>query len=119
MKRIIAIPSDGSKIDDVMSDHFGHCNFFIGINTNDNHIGEIAFLLQNKGHSSCMEPVLNMKDRDVTDMIIGGIGGRPYMGFIQVGINLYQGISEKTVKENIELLLSDKLDKLEGPSCHH
>jgi predicted Fe-Mo cluster-binding NifX family protein len=63
-----------------------------------------------------MEPVLNMKDRNVTDMIIGGIGGRPFQGFLQVGINLYRGV-EGSVKKNIELLLEGKLEPLGGPSC--
>jgi len=64
-----------------------------------------------------MEPVIDMKKKSVTDMIIGGIGGRPFMGFQQVEINLYQGVTGKTIKENIELLLKSNLIELSGPSC--
>ena len=119
MIKIIGIPADGPELLDKMSEHFGHCNYFVGIEIEDQNNFKRVFSLENEGHSGCMEPVLNMKKRNVTDMIIGGIGGRPYMGFIQVGINLYQGIHGKSIKENIELLLNANLKVLNGPSCGH
>ena len=116
MKRVIGIPADGPELTDPISQHFGHCKYFIGVEVEDGKITGKSFSLENTGHSSCMEPVLNMRDRRVTDMIVGGIGGRPYMGFLQVGINLYQG-EEGSIKENVELLLQGKLKALGGPSC--
>ncbi len=116
MSKTIGIPADGPELSDKISSHFGHCNYFVGINVDNDNILKKLFSLPNNGHSGCMEPVLNMKNKNVTDMIIGGIGGRPYMGFLQVGINLYQGVSG-TLKENIELLLLGKLKPLGGPSC--
>jgi len=116
MKRIIGIPSNGPELNDLISEHFGHCNYFVGIEVDENQIIGKAFSLKNNGHSSCMEPVINMKNQNVTDMIIGGIGGRPFMGFIEVGINLYQGVAG-TIKQNIEYLLQGKLKPLGGPSC--
>ncbi len=116
MKRVIGIPSDGPELSDNISPHFGHCEYFVGIEIlNDKELKK-AFSFQNMGHSGCMEPVLNMKERNVTDMIVGGIGGRPYLGFFQVGINLYQGVSG-SIKENINLLLQGKLKSLNEPSC--
>ncbi|MFO7797318.1 MAG: NifB/NifX family molybdenum-iron cluster-binding protein [Promethearchaeati archaeon] len=114
--RIIGIPSDGPELNDKISDHFGHCNYFVGVKIDDemNIIKEFAF--KNDGHSSCMEPVLNMRDKQVSDMIVGGIGGRPYMGFLQVGINLYQGI-EGNLKENVMQLINKNLKPLGEPSC--
>ena len=94
MSRIIGIPANGPKLEDNISEHFGHCEYFIGIKLNNDDLS-IAFSLKNQGHSGCMEPVINMRDRNVTDMIIGGIGGRPYMGFLQCGINLFQGLVVK------------------------
>lgn len=117
MKKIIGIPSDGPDLNDSISDHFGHCNYFVGIKINEDHSFEKMFVLQNNGHNGCMEPVINMKNNGVTDMIVGGIGGRPYMGFIQLGIPLNQGASGKTIEENINLYLSGKLTELEGSSC--
>ena len=45
---------------------------------------------------------MNMKARKVTDMILTGIGMRPFMGFQQVQINLYQGV-EGSIEKNIKL----------------
>ncbi|MBD3253835.1 MAG: dinitrogenase iron-molybdenum cofactor biosynthesis protein [Candidatus Lokiarchaeota archaeon] len=116
MKRVIGVPSDGPELTDQISQHFGHCNYFVGVEITNQHAKETAFVLKNNGHSSCMEPVMNMKNRAVTDMIVGGIGGRPYMGFLQVGIKLYQGVPG-TIEENISFLLEGKLKQLGAPSC--
>jgi predicted Fe-Mo cluster-binding NifX family protein len=117
MLKVIGIPSNGPELSDEISEHFGHCLYFVGIKLNEDNNYEKAFSLPNNGHSSCMEPVMNMKDREVTDMIIGGIGGRPFTGFIQMGINLYQGIQGKTLEENVNFLLEGRLKPLGGPSC--
>jgi predicted Fe-Mo cluster-binding NifX family protein len=116
MTRIIAFPSNGTEITDLISEHFGHCDYFIGIEVDDRKNYKKTFTLKNNGHSGCMEPVINMVKRNVTDMIVGGIGGRPYMGFIQYNIKLYKGING-TLKDNIELLLQNKLEPLVGPMC--
>jgi predicted Fe-Mo cluster-binding NifX family protein len=117
MSKVIGIPSNGPELADPISEHFGHCLYFVGIKLNEDNTYEKTFSLPNNGHSSCMEPVINMKNRAVTEMIVGGIGGRPYMGFIQMGINLYQGIQGETLEQNIALLLEGKLKPLGGPSC--
>ena len=116
MSKIVGIPSDGPELEDQISQHFGHAHYFVGIKLKD-HTYEKVFSLPNEGHSSCMEPVLKMKNREVTDMIIGGIGGRPFMGFNQVGINLYLGVLGKNIEQNIKLLLEGKLKTLNEPSC--
>ncbi len=116
MAKIIGIPSVGPDLSDSISPHFGHCEYFVGIEINEGNRLQKVFSLQNMGHSACMEPVINMKDRNVTDMIVGGIGGRPFQGFLQFGINLYQGV-EGSINKNVELLLQGKLKPLGGPSC--
>ena len=116
MKKIIGIPSNGPELSDNISEHFGHCNYFVGIEVDENSNYKTAFSLRNDGHSGCMEPVINMKERKVSEMIVGGIGGRPYMGFIELGIPLYQGVYG-TLKDNIELLIQGKLQPLNGSSC--
>jgi len=63
-----------------------------------------------------MEPVNNMKERKVTDMIVGGIGGRPYAGFTQYRIGLYKGV-KGTLSENIQLFLRGNLQSLNEPIC--
>ena len=117
MKKIIGIPSNGPELTDTISEHFGHCNYFLGVQINEDLTYEKAFSLQNQGHSGCMEPVMNLRNKSVTDVIVGGIGGRPYMGFLQFGISLNQGALGKTVKENVELFINGKLTLLKGSSC--
>jgi predicted Fe-Mo cluster-binding NifX family protein len=63
-----------------------------------------------------MEPVINMKKRNVTDMILTGIGMRPFMGFQQVKINLYKGVNTN-IEENIKLLIQGKLKPMGDASC--
>ena len=116
MNKVIGIPSDGPELSDNISPHFGHCNYFIGIEiSNDNELRKV-FTYQNQGHSGCMEPVMKMKENKVTDMIVGGIGGRPFIGFQQVQINLYQGV-DGSVEKNVELLIQNQLKPMGNASC--
>ena len=117
MNKVIGFPADGPELSDNLSEHFGHCSYFVGVEIDENNNFNKLFSLENNGHSSCMEPVINMKNKNITDMIIGGIGGRPFMGFLEVGINLYQGVREKSIKENLEFLLEGSLKSLGSPSC--
>ncbi len=116
MNRIIGIPSDGPEISDNISLHFGHCQYFIGIEIYDGDKSRKVFALPNDGHSGCMEPVINMKQRNVTDMILTGIGMRPFMGFQQVNINLFQG-TEGSIEKNIRMLIQGQLTALGNASC--
>jgi predicted Fe-Mo cluster-binding NifX family protein len=116
MKRIIGMPSNGPNLSDTISEHFGHCNYYVGVEIDENSTFKLAFSIPNHGHSGCMEPVLNMKEREVTEMIVRGVGGRPYMGFIQLGIKMCKGING-TLKENIETYLEGNLQSLKGPAC--
>ena len=116
MTRIIGIPSNGPEISDNISAHFGHCNYFVGIEIYENGKYKQVFALPNNGHSGCMEPVINMKERNVTDMILSGIGMRPFMGFQQLKINLFQG-ANGTIEKNINMFLEGKLKSLANSSC--
>jgi predicted Fe-Mo cluster-binding NifX family protein len=116
VKKVIGIPSNGPELSDTISEHFGHCNYFVGIEIDEEKNLKKLFSLQNNGHTGCMEPVNNMKERSVTDMIVGGIGGRPYAGFTQYGIGLFKGVNG-TLSENIQLFLQGKLQSLNEPIC--
>ncbi|MFW9988421.1 MAG: NifB/NifX family molybdenum-iron cluster-binding protein [Candidatus Odinarchaeota archaeon] len=116
MNRIIGIPSNGAELSDTISQHFGHCNYFIGIEISNDGKYRKAFTLANNGHSGCMEPVINMKQRNVTEMILTGIGMRPFMGFQQVNINLFLGVNT-TIEENIKLLIQGKLRPMQNAIC--
>ena len=117
MTRVIGIPSNGPELSDSISEHFGHCNYFVGIIIDEENNYEKTFSKANEGHSGCMEPVMDMKNRNVTDMIVGGIGGRPFIGCQQLGIALYQGVIGSSLEENIKFLLEGKLKSMSGASC--
>ena len=63
-----------------------------------------------------MGPVLFMQSNNAGKVIALGIGGRPVMGFIQVGIEVFQGI-EGTVEDNINAYLKGQLQKVEQATC--
>ncbi|MFX1379952.1 MAG: NifB/NifX family molybdenum-iron cluster-binding protein [Promethearchaeota archaeon] len=116
MNRIIGIPSNGTELSDNISPHFGHCRYFIGVKINNNKSIERIFTLFNESHNGCMEPVMNMKRQNVTDMILIGIGMRPFMEFQHVNINLYQGVNT-SIEENIKLFIQQKLGPMGQASC--
>jgi predicted Fe-Mo cluster-binding NifX family protein len=116
MSRIIGLPADGPELSDNISGHFGHCKYFVGVKVNEKNEYKKVFSIENQGHSGCMEPVINMKQRNVTDMILTGIGMRPFMGFQQVEINVFQGV-EGNIERNIKSLLEGQLKILNDASC--
>ena len=116
MNQVIGIPSDGPELSDAISEHFGHCRYYVGIEVDEEKNVKKLFSLQNNGHQGCMEPVNDMKQRSVTDMIVGGIGGRPYAGFTHYGIGLFKGV-KGTLSDNIKLFLEGNLQSLNEPQC--
>lgn len=122
MKKIIGFPSQGPDLSDNISPHFGHTNYWVLVESYGDNTYKKVFSEVNQGHSACMEPVFRLKEKNVTDFIVKGIGGRPFMGFIQFGINLHEGV-EGSLEKNLELFLKEKLNLLGGPSCssqdHH
>lgn len=108
MNKIIGIPSNGPEIYDKISSHFGHCNFFIGVEILDDGSYKKVFALPSNRHSGCMEPVTNMKQRNVTYMILMSIGMRPFMGFQQEKIILIQG-TDNSIENNLRLLIDGQL----------
>jgi predicted Fe-Mo cluster-binding NifX family protein len=58
--------------------------------------GEIAQVqvVENAPHTEggCMRPVLTLAEHMVDAIVVDGIGGRPLMGFNQVGIAVHAGM---------------------------
>ena len=59
---------------------------------------------------------MNKKQRKDTDMILTGIGMRPFMGFQQVQISLFQGVNG-SIEKNLKMLISGQLKVLSDASC--
>ena len=87
----IAVPSEGNGgLDGLRAGHFGHCDVFTLVDVEDGAIKEVS-ILANKEHvqGGCMVPVNLLAEAKVQQLIVGGIGMRPLMGFKQAGIDVY------------------------------
>ncbi len=116
----VAFPGTQKGVESNLSLHFGHTDAFV-ILEYDNETKEQKDVetIKNPPHSQggCMMPVMLLKDANVDEVVLGGIGGRPLMGFQQVGIETYRGI-EGSIKENFEQFVQSGLPKLTMPSCN-
>lgn len=118
MKKV-AIPALSEGLDGQLSGHFGHVKFFTMI-TYDEESNEIENVekVSNAPHQvgGCMAPVMALKEAGADSVVVGGIGGRPLMGFLQVGIDVYGG-KPGTIKDNFEAFASGDLEQVSQSTC--
>ena len=104
MKKKIAIPLENG----ILCTHFGHCQQFAIIDTNENLItGET--LVTPPPHEPGLLPGW-LAEKGVTDVIAGGMGQRAIGLFNQQKINVFVGAPIKSPKELASDLLSDSLE---------
>lgn len=112
----IAVPSEPpGGLDAKRAGHFGRCPCFTLVDISpDGEIGDVE-VLENAPHTEggCMAPVLALAEHNVDAIVVQGIGGRPLMGFHQVGIRVLQGVGDD-VRASITALLNDSLPEF-GP----
>jgi predicted Fe-Mo cluster-binding NifX family protein len=119
----IAVPSERpGGLEAERAGHFGRAACFTLVDiTPAGEVGEVE-VLQNPPHSEggCMAPVLVLAGHDVDAIVVQGIGGRPLMGFNQVGIAVLQGTGSG-VSEAIEAFLAGGLPEFsfEHACGHH
>jgi predicted DNA-binding protein (UPF0251 family)/predicted Fe-Mo cluster-binding NifX family protein len=90
----IAIPSEApGGLEARRSGHFGRCECFTMVDVTDGTVGEVA-ILDNAPHTEggCLGPVTLLAEHNVDAIVVDGIGGRPLMGFNQVGIAVHAGV---------------------------
>ena len=90
----VAIPSElPGGLDAPRSGHFGRCGCFTMVDVVDGTVREVE-VLHNAPHTEggCMAPVLLLAEHNVDAIVVEGIGGRPLMGFNQVGIAVHRGV---------------------------
>ena len=90
----IAVPSEApGGLAAPRSGHFGRCECFTMVDLDDGQIGQVE-VLQNAPHvnGGCMAPVMVLAEHQVDAIVVDGIGGRPLMGFNQVGIAVHAGL---------------------------
>lgn len=104
MKKVIAIPLE----DGILCTHFGHCEQFAIINTEDNTIsGET--LVAPPPHEPGLLPKW-LAEKGVTDVIAGGMGQRAIEMFNQHKINVFVGAPIKKSKDLAADLLNNTLE---------
>jgi predicted Fe-Mo cluster-binding NifX family protein len=90
----IAIPSElPGGLEAARAGHFGRCACFTLVDIAGEEVRDVE-VLQNAPHTEggCMAPVLVLAEHNVDAIVVDGIGGRPLMGFNQVGIAVHAGI---------------------------
>jgi predicted Fe-Mo cluster-binding NifX family protein len=117
----VAIPSEApGGLEALRSGHFGRCQCFTMVDIVDGKVGEVQ-VLTNAPHveGGCMAPVLVLAEHNVNAIVVDGIGGRPLMGFNQVGIAVHAGVGGD-VKTAVQAFIDGGLPVvgLEG-ACHH
>lgn len=113
MSQMIAIPSEKpGGMDTAVGEHFGHCDIYTLVRVQAGEIVDVQ-ILPNEGHEhgGCMVPVQRLADQNVTQLIAGGMGMRPLMGFSQKGIAVFRGIGNQTVGEAVQALLAGQLQQ--------
>ena len=117
----VAVPSElPGGLDADRAGHFGRCACFTLVDITDGQVGDIE-VLENAPHTEggCMAPVLVLAEHNVDAIVVQGIGGRPLMGFNQVGIAVLQGVGAR-VREPIDALLDGGLPQFTAEhACGH
>ena len=127
MEKIIAIPSENpGGLDAGVGAHFGHCDLYTLVQIVDGEMTGVK-VIPNVPHEQggCLAPVQHLANNGVTQMIAGGMGLRPLMGFNQVGIEVYFGGEAHTVGQAVQAMLEGKLAEFKqentcggGGGCH-
>lgn len=111
MSMIIAIPSENpGGLDAGLGAHFGHCDLYTLVTVDDGQVADVQ-VIPNVPHQQggCMAPVQHLAGNGVKQLIAGGMGLRPLMGFNQAGIEVYYGAGAKTVGQAVQAMLAGVL----------
>ena len=122
MDALLAVPSVApGGLDAPVSAHFGHCDAFTLVGLRDGRI-EKTMVMQAPDHSEggCMVPVNLLAAHGVTAIAAGGMGQRPLLGFLQVGIQPYFAGDRATVKDVVSAFVTGGLQHFgENACCGH
>lgn len=112
MKKI-AVPTDNNGM---LDGHFGHCRFFTIIDVNN---GEI--ISEEKVVPPPHEPGLLPKwlaEKNVTDILAGGMGNRAIQIFNQNGVNVFVGAPKMNATDLVQGFL-EKSVEFTANYCDH
>ncbi len=108
----IAVPT----LKGLLSSHFGGSEYFTIYNVVDNKIVDME-ILPVPEHLTGSYPNF-LAAQKITDIIVGGVGGKAITIFNNFGINVYLGANVKETKALVEDLIEGKLE-LTGNVCSH
>ena len=104
----IAFPTQEKKrIESLVYGHFGSAHYFVVVDTEENSTEIIENPDRDHLHGHC-QPLKALNGRRVDAIIVGGIGGGALRKLLMEGIKVYRA-AEGQVRDNLELLNSDKL----------
>jgi len=112
-KARIAVPSTvPGGLEAEVGAHFGHCDLYTIIDVENGAVTAVS-TLPNVPHQQggCMAPVQHLASHGVNQLIAGGMGMRPLMGFNQVGIDVFYGAGAPNVGTAVDALLKGALVK--------
>ncbi len=104
MYKKIAVPLEN----DILCPHFGHCQQFAIIETNDDNIKDETYLTP-PPHEPGLLPAW-LAEKGVTDVIAGGMGQRAISLFHNHKINVFVGAPQKPPRELANDLISNTLE---------
>jgi len=119
MNGLLAVPSMApGGLDASVSTHFGHCDAFTLVALRDGRI-EATKVMEAPDHSQggCMVPVNLLAAQGVTAIAAGGMGQRPLMGFLEVGIEPYFAGDHTTVKDVVSAFVAGGLRSFAENAC--
>jgi predicted Fe-Mo cluster-binding NifX family protein len=91
MTLCLAVPTDTpGGLEAHVSPHFGHCDAFTLLDFSDGTvIGARVLAVPTHQQGGCMVPVRLLADNGATAVVVEGIGRRPLLGFVEVGVKVY------------------------------
>ena len=115
MSIIIAVPSENpGGLGAALGAHFGHCDLYTLVSVEEGEVADVS-VIPNVPHQQggCMAPVQHLAQNGVNQLIAGGMGLRPLMGFNQVGIEVYHGAGAHTVGQAVHAMLEGQLPRFD------
>lgn len=114
----VAVSAEGDNLESKISPVFGRCPVFVMVEVNeqgivDSYDLENSALSQTGGVGTSAAQLIGDEETDV--LVTGSIGPHAFTALRQWSIEMYKG-EAGTVKENIDKLNSDELDKIDSPT---
>lgn len=109
---IIAFPTNSSnQLESPVFNHFGSAEYFVLVDSEKKSLKLITNEDKDHEHGQC-QPLKALGGASVDAIVVGGIGAGALKKLMHQGIKVYRAV-EGTVKDNLDLLQSEKLPEFE------